>query len=58
MKESRENNEALMNLKECVRAKAKSAVQEEGFVHIPYRASKLTMLLKVRRACLVSSTRF
>lgn len=47
MDESRENNKTLMNLKECVRAKAKATVEEEGFVHIPYRASKLTMLLKV-----------
>lgn len=46
MKESRENNESLMNLKECVRAKAKMAA-EDGFVHIPWRSNKLTMLLKV-----------
>ncbi|KAJ7760973.1 P-loop containing nucleoside triphosphate hydrolase protein [Mycena metata] len=45
MEESRENNKSLMNLKECVRAKAKMAA-EDGFVHIPWRANKLTMLLK------------
>ncbi|KAI0821454.1 P-loop containing nucleoside triphosphate hydrolase protein [Irpex lacteus] len=45
MVESRENNNSLMHLKECVRAKAKMA-QEDGFVHIPWRANKLTMLLK------------
>ncbi|KAJ7587026.1 P-loop containing nucleoside triphosphate hydrolase protein [Mycena floridula] len=45
MDESRENNKTLMNLKDCVKAKAKMA-QEDGFVHIPWRASKLTMLLK------------
>ncbi|KAI0684847.1 P-loop containing nucleoside triphosphate hydrolase protein [Cytidiella melzeri] len=45
MLESRENNNSLMHLKECVRAKAKMA-QEDGFVHIPWRANKLTMLLK------------
>ncbi len=45
MKESRENNESLMNLKESVRAKAKMAA-EDGFVHIPWRSNKLTMLLK------------
>ncbi|EPQ55331.1 P-loop containing nucleoside triphosphate hydrolase protein [Gloeophyllum trabeum ATCC 11539] len=45
MDESRENNKSLMNLKECVRAKAKMAA-EEGFVHIPWRMNKLTMLLK------------
>ena len=48
MEESRENNKTLMNLKECVRAKAKTAVLEEGFVHIPFRATKLTLALKVR----------
>ncbi|KAI0087128.1 P-loop containing nucleoside triphosphate hydrolase protein [Irpex rosettiformis] len=47
MLESRENNNGLMHLKECVRAKAKMA-QEDGFVHIPWRANKLSMLLKVR----------
>ncbi len=46
MLESRDNNNSLMNLKECVRAKAKMA-NEEGFVHIPWRSNKLTMLLKV-----------
>ncbi|KAK0240830.1 P-loop containing nucleoside triphosphate hydrolase protein [Armillaria nabsnona] len=45
MKESRENNESLMNLKDSVRAKAKMAA-EVGFVHIPWRSNKLTMLLK------------
>ncbi len=45
MKESRENNKSLMNLKESVRAKAKMAA-EDGFVHIPWRSNKLTMLLK------------
>lgn len=49
MDESKENNKSLMNLKECVRAKAKSAVQEEGFVHIPFRSNNLTLMLK---ACL------
>ncbi|EJD43841.1 P-loop containing nucleoside triphosphate hydrolase protein [Auricularia subglabra TFB-10046 SS5] len=45
MDESRENNKSLMNLKECVRAKARMAA-DEGFVHIPWRMHKLTMLLK------------
>ncbi|KAJ7433736.1 P-loop containing nucleoside triphosphate hydrolase protein [Mycena latifolia] len=44
MNEVRENNRGLMNLKECVRAKAQMA-SEDGF-HIPWRANKLTMLLK------------
>lgn len=51
MDEVRENNKSLMNLKECVRAKAKMA-SEDGFVHIPWRANKLTMLLKVSSALL------
>lgn len=46
MDESRDNNKSLMNLKECVRAKAKMA-QEDGFIHVPWRSNKLTMLLKV-----------
>ncbi|KAJ7104233.1 P-loop containing nucleoside triphosphate hydrolase protein [Mycena belliarum] len=45
MDEARDNNKSLMNLKECVRAKAKMAA-EDGFVHIPWRSNKLTMLLK------------
>ncbi|KZV91491.1 P-loop containing nucleoside triphosphate hydrolase protein [Exidia glandulosa HHB12029] len=45
MDESKENNKSLMNLKECVRAKAKMAA-DEGFVHIPWRNNKLTMVLK------------
>ncbi|KAJ7252109.1 P-loop containing nucleoside triphosphate hydrolase protein [Mycena haematopus] len=45
MEEARDNNKSLMNLKECVRAKARMAA-EDGFVHIPWRANKLTMLLK------------
>ncbi|KAJ7502496.1 P-loop containing nucleoside triphosphate hydrolase protein [Mycena galericulata] len=45
MEEARDNNKSLMNLKECVRAKAKMAA-EDGFVHIPWRANKLTILLK------------
>ncbi|KDQ13304.1 hypothetical protein BOTBODRAFT_160588 [Botryobasidium botryosum FD-172 SS1] len=46
MEESREINKSLMNLKECVRAKAKATVEEEAFVHIPFRSNKLTLLLK------------
>ncbi|KAI0944083.1 hypothetical protein AcV7_002001 [Taiwanofungus camphoratus] len=44
MLESRENK-SLMNLKECVRPKAKMA-NEEGSVHIPWRMNKFPMLLK------------
>lgn len=45
MDEAKDNNKSLMNLKECVRAKEKMA-SEQGFVHIPWRMNKLTMLLK------------
>ena len=45
MAESRDNNASLMHLKECVRAKAKMAA-DEGFVHVPWRGNKLTLLLK------------
>ncbi|RLN47242.1 hypothetical protein BBJ29_004867 [Phytophthora kernoviae] len=39
-KEAREINSSLLALKECIRA------QSQGTDHIPYRNSKLTMLLK------------
>ncbi|KIJ53976.1 hypothetical protein M422DRAFT_201072 [Sphaerobolus stellatus SS14] len=45
MDESRENNKSLLALKECVRARAKAGA-EDGFVHIPYRTSRLTWVLK------------
>ncbi|KAF8523516.1 P-loop containing nucleoside triphosphate hydrolase protein [Hysterangium stoloniferum] len=45
MDESRENNKALLALKECVRARAKAG-SEDGFVHIPFRSSRLTWVLK------------
>ncbi|CAK5265801.1 unnamed protein product [Mycena citricolor] len=45
MNEVRENNSSLMHLKECVRAKARMSA-DEGFVHVPWRTNKLTMLLK------------
>jgi hypothetical protein len=46
MEESKENNKSLLALKECVRARAKAG-SEDGFVHIPYRSSRLTWVLKV-----------
>ncbi|KAJ7483319.1 P-loop containing nucleoside triphosphate hydrolase protein [Mycena latifolia] len=61
MEKARDNTKSLVNLKECVRAKAKMAV-EDGFVHIPWRANKLTMLLKMMRftrtSVLVHSLRY
>ena len=54
MLESRANNASLMALKDCVRAKAllssplssSSPASKQAFVHIPWRANKLTLLLK------------
>ncbi|KAG6946640.1 hypothetical protein JG688_00015938 [Phytophthora aleatoria] len=40
-KEAREINSSLIALKECIRVQAR-----QGTGHIPYRNSKLTMLLK------------
>ena len=39
-------NKSLMALKDCVRNKALSALDDDLSVHIPYRNSKLTLLLK------------
>ncbi|KAF9001972.1 P-loop containing nucleoside triphosphate hydrolase protein [Cyathus striatus] len=45
MDESKENNKSLLALKECVRARARAGA-EDGFVHIPYRSNRLTLVLK------------
>ena len=39
-------NSSLLTLKECVRARARGVADIEKHVHIPYRRSKLTLLLK------------
>ena len=39
-------NTSLMALKECVRNRALAALQPDTFYHVPYRLSKLTLLLK------------
>jgi hypothetical protein len=52
--ETKEINTSLMALKDCVRARA-TATSSEKFVHVPYRSSKLTILLK--DAFELSSTR-
>jgi kinesin family member 2/24 len=45
--ESAEINKSLLALKECIRALARRDIMgAEGHVHVPYRASKLTMVLK------------
>ena len=43
---SAEINTSLMVLKDCIRARATASAQQEKFVHVPYRSSKLTVLLK------------
>ena len=35
-----------MCLKDCIRNRAKTAADPNTFVHIPYRQSKLSLLLK------------
>ena len=35
-----------MNLKECIRNRALAAMNPTKVFHIPYRSSKLTMILK------------
>ena len=39
-------NKSLMALKECVRNRALAATNPDTFYHVPYRLSKLTLLLK------------
>jgi len=46
IKETKEINKSLMCLKDCIRNRAKSAAEPETIVHIPFRQSKLTLLLK------------
>jgi len=46
IKETKEINKSLMCLKECIRNRAKSAADPQSMVHIPYRQSKLSLLLK------------
>merc|ERR1712179_260265 len=46
IKETKEINKSLMCLKECIRNRAKSATDPHSLVHIPYRQSKLSLLLK------------
>lgn len=39
-------NQSLMALKDCIRNRALSAINVDKFYHVPYRMSKLTLLLK------------
>jgi len=45
-KETQLINKSLMSLKECIRNRVKASVEIDKFIHIPYRNSKLTLLLK------------
>lgn len=44
--ESRNINESLVTLIDCIKNRATSATSSKRHVHIPYRRSKLTLLLK------------
>eukprot|EP00088_Acartia_fossae_P062825 TRINITY_DN7613_c0_g1_i3.p1 TRINITY_DN7613_c0_g1~~TRINITY_DN7613_c0_g1_i3.p1 ORF type:complete len:671 (-),score=211.19 TRINITY_DN7613_c0_g1_i3:64-2076(-) len=46
IKETRQINTSLMALKECIINRAKASVDTEKHYHIPFRQSKLTLLLK------------
>ncbi|KAG0173963.1 hypothetical protein DFQ28_002993 [Apophysomyces sp. BC1034] len=46
LKESRVTNTSLMTLKDCLRKKYEKALYPNKHIHIPYRSSKLTLLLK------------
>jgi hypothetical protein len=48
VKETQLINKSLMALKDCIRNRALSALNPDRYYHIPYRLSKLTLLLKVR----------
>jgi len=46
IQETKDINKSLMCLKDCIRNRSKAAVDPTTFVHIPYRQSKLSLLLK------------
>jgi len=47
MEETKQINLSLMSLKECIRARTKASCPGGGLtVHVPYRRSKLTLLMK------------
>lgn len=46
MKQTKDINKSLMALSECFRNRALFALDPSKSVHIPYRSSKLTLLLK------------
>jgi len=46
VKQTQHINKSLMALKDCIRNRALSVVNDDMSIHIPYRNSKLTLLLK------------
>lgn len=46
MDETKEINKSLMTLKDCIRGRALAALNLDKHVHVPYRTSRLTILLK------------
>ena len=46
MEETKEINLSLMSLKECIRARTVASGPGGASVHVPYRRSKLTLLMK------------
>jgi kinesin family protein 2/24 len=46
MEETKAINMSLLALKECIQARTLAATPGQGHTHVPYRRSKLTLLLK------------
>ena len=46
VKQTQHINKSLMAMKECIRNRALSVMNDDMSVHVPYRNSKLTLLLK------------
>ena len=46
IQETKDINKSLMCLKDCIRNRARASADPGTFVHIPYRQSKLSLLLK------------
>ena len=46
LKETQAINKSLMSLKDCIRNRALATLNPDKFYHVPYRNSKLTLLLK------------
>ena len=46
MQDTKDINKSLMCLQDCIRNRARASADPGTFVHIPYRQSKLSLLLK------------